>query len=119
MHVAPEIFSRLHHACWYAHGLQLTHDLVGGLFAGPGTDAVIEFVMALPASCSGHQAGLIGPRLTPDERGQGAPLGLSGAANDAPGLMPRAEIAALRYRIGISVASGCRHRARGKVVQIG
>src|SRR5215467_12607075 len=105
MHVAPEIFSRLHHACWHAHGLQLAHDLIRGLFAGPGTDAVIEFVMALPAGCRSCQAGLIGPRLTPDERGQGAPLGLSGAANGAPGLMPSAWVAALRYCIGISIAS--------------
>src|SRR5215831_7252462 len=119
MHIAPEVLSRLRHACRHTYGLQLAHDLVGGLFSGPGTNAVIEFVMALPAGGRGCQAGLIGPRLTPDKRGQGAPLGLSGAADDAPGLMPRAGVAALRYRVGISIASGGRHRTRGKVVQIG
>ena len=88
MYVAPEVLGRLHHACWHAHGLQLAHDLVGSLFSGPGTDAVIEFIMAIPAGGRGHQRGIIGQRFTSDEGGQGAPLGIGGAANDTPGLMP-------------------------------
>src|ERR1043166_9176521 len=100
MHVAPEILGRLYHTCRYAYGLQLAHDLVGGLFSGPGTDALIEFVMAMPAGRQRRQLGIIGQRLTPDKRGQGAPLGVGGAANDAPGLMPHAGVAALRYRVG-------------------
>src|SRR5262245_23385957 len=89
------------------------------LFSSPGADAVIEFVMALPAGSRGRQAGIIGPCFTPNERGQGAPLGVGGATNDTPGLMSRTGVAALRHGVGVPIASGCCDCARGKIVQVG
>ena len=92
---------------------------MGGLLSGPGADAVIKFVMALPAGGRGRQTGISGQRLPPNERGQGAPLGVGGATDDTPGFIPHTGVAALRHRVGIPIASGRRHRARGKVVQVG
>src|SRR5262245_61528326 len=119
MHIAPQILAGLHSTGWHTGILQETHSLVRGTLASPGSDEGIQRVVLEPALSRCRKAPIVRQSSITDEPGEGTPVRLRGAADDAPGIMPQAGIATLRHTVWIAIAAGSRDGARSEVVEEG